>query len=67
MIFNSFQFLHVSTFETQNKNQSVLDEICLLSHARRMCTLYRGVKATDKRDGGGAYNWGTIQDDILIE
>ena len=24
----------------------------------------RGLKAVDKRDGGGAHNWGTIKDDI---
>ena len=25
---------------------------------------YRGVKAVDKRDGGGAHNWGSHRDDI---
>ena len=23
-----------------------------------------GVKATDKREGGGAHNWGTVKDDL---
>lgn len=23
-----------------------------------------GIKATDKREGGGAHNWGTVKDDI---
>lgn len=25
---------------------------------------YSGIKSVDKRDGGGAHNWGTIRDDI---
>lgn len=29
-----------------------------------VCVVYRGVKATDKREGRGAYNWGTMQDEI---
>lgn len=26
--------------------------------------LYSGVKHQDKRDGGGAHNWGTVSDQI---
>lgn len=25
-----------------------------------------GVKAVDKREGGGSHNWGTIKDDMLV-
>ena len=26
--------------------------------------LFSGVKPVDKRDGGGAHNWGTMRDDL---
>lgn len=34
------------------------------STAHYFCVLYSGVKHQDKRDGGGAHNWGTVSDQI---
>ena len=33
-------------------------------HERHSGSTKTGVKAVDKRKGGGAYNWGNVKDDI---
>ena len=41
--------------------------MCVL-HLHRICSLlYSGVKSVEKREGGGAHNWGTFEDDIKAE